>query len=69
MKFFTPEWHAGNVPENETVSIRESYWAHISALLPSMPVAVRALAQSINLHDGRIRHIALDRSDSTVIMG
>ena len=57
MKFFTREWHAGEVSESEANTIPAAYQADIEGLLSKMPVAVRALAQSINLHDGRIRRV------------
>ncbi|HYU53149.1 MAG TPA: hypothetical protein VEK37_09410 [Gemmatimonadaceae bacterium] len=57
MKFFTREWHAGEVSESEANTIPAAYQADIEGLLSKMPVAVRALAQSINVHDGRIRRV------------
>ena len=68
MRFFTREWHAGKVSDIEANSASTTYAAHIETLLPKMSATVRALAQSINLHDGRVRKISFDISNRTLIV-
>jgi hypothetical protein len=60
MKFFTREWAGKAVPK--------AYQAHLSKLLPRMPATVRAPAQGVNIHDGRLRAATLDRAHHTLTL-
>jgi hypothetical protein len=62
MKFFTTEWHSGKLPERESDGVPIRYTAHISSLLPRFPSTVRTLAEGVNLHDGLIRSVTVDRT-------
>lgn len=63
MRFFTPEWHAGNVPDVQANKVPAAYAEHIEGLLANMPATLSVLVRSVNLHDGLIRDVAFNRSD------
>jgi hypothetical protein len=62
MKFFTTDWHSGKLPERESGAVPIRYTAHIGSLLSRFPATVRTLAQGVNLHDGLIRSVTVDRT-------
>lgn len=62
MKYFTREWCHGNVSEEESDRIVESYWSHIDRISERLPDKLVVLAKEVSLHDGLIRRIYLDSS-------
>jgi hypothetical protein len=62
MKFFTREWHGGDLPEDQVSNIVLRYAAHIDALSPMLAATVRTLAQGVNVHDGRIMSVTFDQA-------
>ena len=61
MQFFTPEWHEGEVSDDEFEAVPVRYAAHIAALAPNVPPAVRELAVGRSLHDGTFGRVIVDR--------
>ncbi|HZF10213.1 MAG TPA: hypothetical protein VFE33_15600 [Thermoanaerobaculia bacterium] len=61
MRYFSEIWSSGDLTEEQGSAIRDAYWARIEALKPQLSPAVRKLAVDINLHDGLIRCVTLDR--------
>ncbi len=45
MKYFTREWHAGEISDEESERIVSDYWEYIDTLLPSLPPSVATLAR------------------------
>ncbi len=66
MRYFTPAWLSGDLSDDEYDAVLARYRAHLAAIEPQLPAAVRALATEVNLHDGRIRQVALDRRNRTL---
>ena len=60
MRFFTRAWHAGELSDADTEAVSSAYRRHLEALGAALPAGVRALAEGVNLHDGRVRRITLD---------
>ncbi len=54
MKYFTREWHADDLPEDEREAVLSNYRQHVQRLVEGAPQAVVELARE-NIHDGRIR--------------
>ena len=70
MRFLTPAWARGDHSDEECEAIEAAYRVHRSALLPSLPPAVRSFAEVANatIHDGRLREVVLDRSALTLAL-
>jgi hypothetical protein len=68
MKFFTRQWHAGDMPAREADKVPRAYAEHLESLLPRLPEALLALARNVNLHDGRIRQVRFDRPACVVTL-
>ncbi len=69
MKFFTREWHAGEMSDEESERIVSDYWAYIDTLLPSLPPSVATLAREINLHDGLIHRVLIQPEQKQLELG
>jgi hypothetical protein len=54
MNYFTPEWHSGEIEDEDNI-VYKRYKAHLAPLLPKWLPDVQTLAARINLHDGLIR--------------
>ena len=57
LKFFTAEWHTGELSDEEADRIPIEYESHIGALRPSLPGDALRLTHEITLHDGLIRRV------------
>lgn len=66
MQFFTPAWHGGDLTDEEANAVPARYASHLDELLPLMPPPVYALARGINIHDGLLRRVRVERATSTV---
>jgi hypothetical protein len=60
MRFFTSEWHGGDMSDEDASQVPARYAEHLASLLPRLPDAVRDRLGSINLHDAQIRECTLD---------
>ena len=60
MRFFTREWHSGELPDDEADAVGVAYHAHIQSLSEALPPGVRELATTLNLHDALVRRVLLD---------
>jgi hypothetical protein len=62
MKYFTKAWARGGLTDEQWLANIEAHRARIEEITPQLPPHVRKLAtHNINLHDGLIRRVALDR--------
>jgi hypothetical protein len=66
MKYFSREWHGGDIPDEEVEAIRERYWAHIASIADALPEPIRELATAMNLHDGLVQELVVDHPRSSV---
>lgn len=57
VRFFTREWHGGEMPDTEAERVASSYEAHLGALGPGLPNAARRLWTDVSLHDALLRNI------------
>jgi len=62
MKYFTAAWASGELSDAEEDAVVPAYEVHIEALTPQLPETLCSLATDVNLHDGLIRRIAIERS-------
>jgi len=62
MKFFTAQWaHGSELSEEEQNAVLSAYATHVNGLLPALPATIHALARGVDLHDGLLRGVTLDR--------
>lgn len=62
MRFFSPAWHRGDLPDDEADRVPDAYEAHIKALVPPLPATAQRLVREISLHDGLLRTLSSDGS-------
>lgn len=67
MKYFTPYWH-GDIPEEEVIRIRDSYWQYIENISEKLPFPLRMLAKQINLHDAVITKFSYNAKEKSVFL-
>ena len=58
MKFFSPAWHSGQIPDGEAAQIPAAYEAHVGGLAPALPEPAQRLVREVTLHDGLIRSVS-----------
>jgi hypothetical protein len=58
MRFFTEEWHSGEMADEAAVRVHSEYAAHIEALRSSLPEDVLLLVYEVNLHDGIVQSVS-----------
>jgi hypothetical protein len=66
MRFLTSAWHAGEFSDERSDELLREHRAHATAVLPRLPVAFRAFAESVSIHDALVRQIRLDRRAATL---
>jgi hypothetical protein len=66
VRFLTRAWHAGDTPDEDEEAIGAAYRAHRASVLPALPARFRAFAETIDIHDARVRGIHLDRRARTL---
>lgn len=57
LKFFTPEWHGGETPDDQAIRVPAAYDAHVRGLVPPLPDEALRLVYRTTLHDGLIRQV------------
>ena len=62
MRFFTPAWLDGELPDDVAEQIPATYSAHLTALGPDLPHDAHRLNTDVSLHDGLLQ--AVDRAAS-----
>jgi hypothetical protein len=67
MKYFTRSWVNGELTNEESDNIIDSYSSHLNTLLPVLPITLVELAKT-SLHDGLIESVIINRLDNSVIM-
>lgn len=65
MKYFTRRWY-GDIPEEESIRIRDSYWEYIENISEKLPFPVRILAKKVNLHDAILQQFSYDITKKNV---
>ena len=66
MRFFTQEWQRGDLSDAEAEAVYPAYQQHLDTLVPKLPATIRVLAWGINLHDGLIRQVRMNRPAATI---
>ncbi len=69
MRFFTRQWHNGELSEEESQAVPLRYAAHLETLRPKLPMTLLTLAFGTYLHDGLLRGVGLDRAQRTLAIG
>ena len=64
MKFFTPDWHSGDLPDSESDTIVARYWAHLAGL--ALPPGQHQLANDVHLHDALMEEVRDDVEPGTI---
>lgn len=67
LKYFTPYWH-GDIPDEEGIVIRDSYWQYIDNISEKLPYPLRMLAKQINLHDAVITKFSYNSKEKSVCL-
>jgi hypothetical protein len=67
MKFFTPEWHSGDLPDSESDTIAARYLAHIAGL--ALPPVQQQLANDVSLHDALVERVSYDAEREVLEVG
>jgi hypothetical protein len=68
LKFFTREWHGGDMPDAEADGIPTAYLSHISSMGQSLPADARRLVYDVNLHDGLLRSIQRQSANLDIVL-
>jgi hypothetical protein len=58
LKFFSPAWHSGELPDDQADRVPTAYEAHIRELVPPLPAPAQRLVREISLHDGLMRALS-----------
>jgi hypothetical protein len=67
MRYFTRTW-AFDTDEDQVVTTRDSYWARIDEVAAGLSPEVLRLAREVNIHDGLVRHVWLDRTSRRLVV-
>jgi len=59
MRWFTHEWHTGELGDQEYEAACVDYEEHMLALTPLLPADAQVLCE-VNLHDGQVQDWSLD---------
>lgn len=68
MKFFSREWHRGDLADDIAEQVPAAYLDHLRSLQPPAPPAAIRLAEEISLHDGLIREVRRDRANLRLVV-
>ncbi len=63
MKFFTRDWHQGELSDSEADAAVPAYEAHLRTIAPSLPDALLRLTSGTSLHDGLIEQVIVDAEE------
>jgi hypothetical protein len=66
MKYLTRAWSEGDFSDDEADAIIAAYREHRAAVLPQLSQSVRWFAETVDVHDGLLRGVTLDRSAGTL---
>ncbi len=61
MKWFTRDWHAGDLRATGSNEIQREYWEHVDSLKDRLPAAFRVLAEAggdVSMRDGRFIQVS-----------
>ena len=68
MRFLTPDWHRGNLTDEEAERVEAQYAAHRAALAQSASGPLREIASGPSLHDALVVSVEVNRSTRTVVL-
>ena len=68
MRFLTPEWHRGDLPDEEADRVATQYAAHRAAFAQSVSGPLREIASGPSLHDALVVSVEVNRSKRTVVL-
>ncbi len=68
MKFFSRSWAGGKMKDREASAVARAYQTHVDEILPDLPATVQTIARGVNIHDGLIRSIQVNRRPGTLIL-
>ncbi len=54
MKYFTAQWHSGELSDRAYEAAVTAYEARLRSIEPTLPPSLRLLAREVSLHDGLI---------------
>ena len=66
MKYFTRAFAAGDLPDQTYEQAFVDYDEHVRRILPTLPDALRSLATSVSLHDGKFISALINERERTV---
>lgn len=67
VRFFSKEWHDGDMPDLQAELVPEAYRAHLESLRSLLPEGAIRLSE-INLHDGLIREVVCRGTELHVVV-
>lgn len=68
MKYFSINWYSGNLSDEESIRLRDSYWIYIEKISEQLPFPLRMLARHINLHDAVIVQFSYNPKEKTIFL-
>ncbi|HSQ31342.1 MAG TPA: hypothetical protein VLN49_15915 [Gemmatimonadaceae bacterium] len=68
MRFLTPDWHRGELTDEEADRVEAQYAAHRAAFAQSAPGPLREIASGSSLHDAIVVSVEVTRSTRTVVL-
>lgn len=68
MRFLTPDWHRGNLTDEETDHVEAQYAAHRAAFARSVSGPLREIASGPSLHDALIVYVEVNRTTRAVVL-
>ena len=66
MRFLTRAWHSGELSDSDHEAAAAAYRAHRATVLPRLPETARWFAETVDIHDGLLRAVTLDREAATL---
>jgi hypothetical protein len=68
MKYFTNDWHFGNLKDKEVGKISKNYWKYIDKIYDTLPFALKILSKNISLHDGILKKLTYFSNRNELIL-
>ncbi len=62
VRFFTPAWHSGELPEQKEEAAVENYRQHLEGLRSRLSPQIQQLAFSTDIHDGLLEEVTIDHN-------
>lgn len=68
MRYLTRAWNNGDLTEDEEEALEAAFRRHRAIILPQLPESLRRFAETVDIHDGLLRTVVLDRGAGTLRM-